>query len=67
MKIMARKNQKAPWEEEEDIIRTGPSGGRPLRARACPGGASFHRIGKRARRPPQAGLGGSPLEGHRPS
>ena len=32
-----------------------------------PRGTSFHRIGKRARRPPQAGLGGSPLEGHRPS
>ena len=53
--------------EEEDIVRPGPSGGRPLWARACPRGISFHRIGKHARRPPQAGLGGSPLEGHRPS
>ena len=53
-------------QEEEDIVRPGSSGGRPLWARACPGGTPFHRIGKCARRPPLAGLGGSPLEGHRP-
>ena len=41
-------------------------GGRPLRVRACSGGASFCRIGRRARRPPRAGLGGSLLEGLRP-
>ena len=54
-------------QEEEDIDRTGPSVGRSLWARACSGGTSCYRIGKRAQRPPQAGLGGSPLEGHRPS
>ena len=53
-------------QEEEDIVRPSPSGYRPLRARACSGGASFHHTGKRARRPPQGGLGGSPLEGRRP-
>ena len=53
-------------QEEEDIDRPGPSGGRSLWAHACSGGTSCHRIGKRARRPPQAGLGGSPLEGRRP-
>ena len=36
-------------------------------ARICPGGTSFHHIGKRAQRPPQAGLGGSLLEGLSPS
>ena len=54
-------------EEEEDIVKPSPSGGRPHRARACPGGTSFHRIGRLTRRPPRAGLEGSLLEGLRPS
>ena len=52
--------------KKKNIVRSDHSGGRPLWARAYPGGTSLHCIRKRARRPPQAGLGGSPLEGHRP-
>ena len=47
----------------------GTASGRPLqwhcvRIRARSRGASFCRIGRRARRPPRARLGGSLLEGH---
>ena len=34
-------------QEEEDIVQLDHSGGRPLWACTCPGGASLHRIGKR--------------------
>ena len=49
-----------------DIPGLNRAASQEVGACASPGGTSFHRIGKRARRPPQAGLGGSPLEGHRP-
>ncbi len=47
-------------QEEEDIVRPGPSGGRPLWARACLGGTSFHRIGKCARALLRQGSGALP-------
>ena len=65
---------KPPWsisQEEEDTTWFKASGGRHPRRRriwtcARQTGATLHRIGRRTRRPPRAGLGGSLLEGHRP-